>query len=53
LFFVYLHYYTQPVKVSPLSEQLFRFDMDIEGKLSRTKPGDIIAPIGLSKAANI
>jgi len=27
--------------------------MDIEDKLSSTKPGDIIAPIGPSKPANI
>lgn len=40
-------------KFIPLSEQLFRFDTDIKGKLSRTKPGDIIAPTGLSKPANI
>jgi hypothetical protein len=39
--------------VSPMSELLFRFDMDTEGKLSRPKPGDIIDPIGVSNPANI
>lgn len=53
LLFVYLQYYIQPVQVNPLSEQLFPFDMDIEEKLSGTKPGDIIAPISLLKPANI
>ena len=39
-----------PACTSQHTEQLFRFDNDAEGKVTTTKPGDIIEPFWSIKA---